>query len=267
MANVCEALVSTPPLLVPPLSCNRTVTVADPFAFNAGVYVSFPVVSTAGNTENSVSLFVLTRKLRDCPDSSVGPAVMLVAHPLTVCAPASSRVCWSTPGVNEGVSLTAVTVRLDVSVVVLNGVVPPLVLTSAVPPFVPAVRSQARNVIAGWIVPLKSAAGTNRIRVRASAESNRALVTDNEPRAFQLVPPLVENCQVPFAASAAVAAIPSSAAESTSVIGSPPALAIRSITRVPVLPVASSRMAASDELPLLSRTGASLTGVTLIVNV
>src|SRR4029077_19020693 len=111
----------------------------------------------------------------------------------------------------DGASLTAVTVRLAVSVAVLNDVVPPLVLTSADPPFVPVVRSQARNVIAELMVPLKSVAGTNRIRVRASAASRRAVVAEVEPKAFQLVPPFVENCQVPFTASAAVTAIPSRA--------------------------------------------------------
>ena len=37
MTKVCGAEVSLPPLAVPPLSCARTVTVAVPFAFAAGV--------------------------------------------------------------------------------------------------------------------------------------------------------------------------------------------------------------------------------------
>jgi hypothetical protein len=37
MVNVCPALVSKPPFAVPPLSLSCTVTVADPFAFAAGV--------------------------------------------------------------------------------------------------------------------------------------------------------------------------------------------------------------------------------------
>ena len=37
IVNVWAALVSTPPLVVPPLSCICTVTVAEPFALAAGV--------------------------------------------------------------------------------------------------------------------------------------------------------------------------------------------------------------------------------------
>ena len=37
IVKVCAALVSTPPSATPPLSCARTVTVALPFAFGAGV--------------------------------------------------------------------------------------------------------------------------------------------------------------------------------------------------------------------------------------
>src|SRR5258705_110389 len=35
--NVCGTLVSTPPLAVPPLSCNCTVTVAEPLLLATGV--------------------------------------------------------------------------------------------------------------------------------------------------------------------------------------------------------------------------------------
>jgi hypothetical protein len=35
--NVCVGLVSTPPLAVPPVSCARSVIVAEPNAFAAGV--------------------------------------------------------------------------------------------------------------------------------------------------------------------------------------------------------------------------------------
>ena len=67
----------------------------------------------------------------------------------------------SSPTVSEravfastGASLTALIVKFAVSVAVLKAVVPPLVVVSAVPPFVPVVRSQARKVIALVIVPL-----------------------------------------------------------------------------------------------------------------
>ncbi len=57
IVKVCAADVSTPPLAVPPLSCSKTVTVAVPKAFSAGVYVSVPVVGSmlgpAANSEGS----------------------------------------------------------------------------------------------------------------------------------------------------------------------------------------------------------------------
>ena len=65
ITNVCAALVSTPPLAVPPLSCKRTVIVALPLAFAAGVKVRLPFEEfTAGSTLNSASLFVVTRNVR-----------------------------------------------------------------------------------------------------------------------------------------------------------------------------------------------------------
>ncbi len=48
MVNVWSALVSTPPLAVPPLSWTWTVTVAVPVAFGAGVKVRTPGGDTAG---------------------------------------------------------------------------------------------------------------------------------------------------------------------------------------------------------------------------
>jgi hypothetical protein len=41
---------------------------------------------------------------------------MAVAQPVTDCVPASSAIDWSAPLVNEGWSLTAVTVIVNVSV-------------------------------------------------------------------------------------------------------------------------------------------------------
>src|SRR6185436_2976919 len=60
IVNVWSALVSWPPLAVPPLSNSRTVTVAEPKAFAAGVYVSVPVGLMAGNTLKSALLLVET---------------------------------------------------------------------------------------------------------------------------------------------------------------------------------------------------------------
>ena len=51
--NVCAALVSTPPLAVPPLSDTLNVIVAVPFALAAGVYVSTPFEAIDGEPENN----------------------------------------------------------------------------------------------------------------------------------------------------------------------------------------------------------------------
>ena len=64
--------------------------------------------------------------------------------------PESSRV---------GASFTAVTVRATVSVVLENALVSPVVEVSAVPPEVPADRSQARRVMAGSITPFQLTVG------------------------------------------------------------------------------------------------------------
>ena len=61
-------------------------------------------------------------------DSLAGPALMAVAHGLTVWAPASSSTVWSAPLVKLGASLTAVTVMVKVWVALVS--TPPL----AVPP-------------------------------------------------------------------------------------------------------------------------------------
>ena len=58
-----------------------------------------------------------------------------------------------------GASLSAATVRATVSEVSENALVPPLVVVSAVAPFEPLVRSQARRVIAGSIRPFQFPTG------------------------------------------------------------------------------------------------------------
>ncbi len=88
IVNVCAALVSTPPLAVPPSSCTCTVTVAVPLRFAAGVKVNVPFAATAGCAENSGLLSLLTMKSTACV--SPGPALIAVAHPVTECAPLSS---------------------------------------------------------------------------------------------------------------------------------------------------------------------------------
>src|SRR5882757_4553321 len=100
---------------------------------------------------------------------------------------------------------------LAVAVAELNAVDPPLVLTSAVLPAAPLVWSHARNVTPLVTVPLKSALGTNRMRVLASAASSREDVLLGVPKAFQFVPASVEYCHAPLVLSTAVTATPDDA--------------------------------------------------------
>ena len=86
--KVCGALVSTPLLFVPPLSCAMTVTVAVPVAFVAGVKVSVPLAASAGGTLKRASLLLVTVKESVWVPPSL--SLRLLAKPLTVCAPASS---------------------------------------------------------------------------------------------------------------------------------------------------------------------------------
>ena len=65
IVNVTAALVSSPPLAVPPSSLSETVTVAEPFAFAAGSKVSVPSAAIAGCVENNALLSLLTVKLTD----------------------------------------------------------------------------------------------------------------------------------------------------------------------------------------------------------
>ena len=61
-------------------------------------------------------------------DSLAGPADRSVAQSLTDCGPASSSTAWSAPIVNDGASLTAVTVMVNVCSALVSS--PPF----AVPP-------------------------------------------------------------------------------------------------------------------------------------
>jgi hypothetical protein len=82
--------VSAPPLAVRPVSWAVTVTVAVPLAFVAVVKVSVPAAPIAGWALKRELLLFVTVKLTVWADSSAGPAEMLVAKPLWLCAPASS---------------------------------------------------------------------------------------------------------------------------------------------------------------------------------
>ena len=78
------------------------MTVAEPLALAAGVKVKVPVVvEMAGCVANRALLLLLTPKLSDWPDSSGGPALMTVAHPVTVWAPASKALATSAAELEE----------------------------------------------------------------------------------------------------------------------------------------------------------------------
>ena len=165
------------------------------------------------------------------------------------------------PSVIVGASFTAVTVIDAVSVAVLKAVLPPVVLTSTVLPAEPVLWSQARKAR----LPSAPFIASGTKRTRSAARSSRAEVSATAPTLAQVVPLSSEYCQVPLpvVTEAPVTAIPSTAPASTSVMRSPPALAMISATVLPVLVVWSSVMAVSVISPLLSSTGASFTGVTV----
>src|SRR5262245_59147524 len=63
---------------------------------------------------NRLLLSFLTMKFSVWLASSAGPALIVVAQPATVWAPASSRTVWLAPLVKLGASLTALTVIVKV---------------------------------------------------------------------------------------------------------------------------------------------------------
>ena len=73
-----------------------------------------------------------------------------------------------------------VTVMPAVSLAVLKALLPPLVLTSAVPPLLPVQISQARKVMPAETVPRKFVFGTKRMRVLASDSRSREAEFDGE---------------------------------------------------------------------------------------
>jgi len=91
MVKTWGALVSTPPLAVPPLSCKRTVTVATPAFSTAGVYVSVPSGMIAGPAANSSGSSTVTRNATVCADSLAGPELIAVAQPAMLCGGAFWR--------------------------------------------------------------------------------------------------------------------------------------------------------------------------------
>src|SRR5437773_506339 len=91
ICNDCGALVSAPPLAVPPLSCRRMVTSADPWASGVGVKLKVPFGATVGPAENSPGLvFPVIRKVTVWLDSLAGPGLIFVAQPVRRIGPESS---------------------------------------------------------------------------------------------------------------------------------------------------------------------------------
>ena len=84
--------------------------------------------------------------------AALSTSVMPMLAPLSVTVWPSLTVRLKP--VSTGASLTALTVRLAVSVATENAVMPPLAVVSALSPLLPLVRSQARKVIALLCVPL-----------------------------------------------------------------------------------------------------------------
>ena len=157
-----------------------------------------------------------------------------------------------------GASLTEVTVMVATSDVELNAVVPPLTDVLTLLPAEPDVWSQARKPILAD-VPV-SPFGVNRTRSISRRSNEDAL--DTAPNELQFEPALIEYSQDPFPLGALKMAIPSWAPVSISVIRSPPALAMIWATVFPELLMSSSVIVVSDDDPLKSSTGASLTAVT-----
>ena len=120
-----------------------------------------------------------------------------------------------------GASLTALTVMPALAVALLNAVLAPFALTFIVPEATPSVRSQARKVRPEATLPLQLALGTKRTSVPASLVRSRAVVEDGDPKLDQLLPPLMEYCQLPLVLTTATTAIPVWAPASASVIWPP----------------------------------------------
>ena len=138
ITTVCGAEVLAPPLAVPPLSDSVQVSVVVPETSGWSVNVSVPVAgSMAGRTANRAALVLPVRvKVRTWPASSVGPALIPVAHPMTVVSPLSSTTAiGSVPLMKLGASFTAVMVIVKVCGADVSSpppAVPPLSCSSTV---------------------------------------------------------------------------------------------------------------------------------------
>jgi len=127
MLKFWVALVSMPPLAVPPLSWMRRLRLALPAPL--AVKLSTPVGLTAGATLNKPGLLLAVMlKLSVCADSLAGPALIAVAQGLKLCAPAPTATATSGPTVKLGTSFTESTLMVKLCGALVS--MPPL----AVPP-------------------------------------------------------------------------------------------------------------------------------------
>ena len=193
--------------------------------------------------------------------ASTSPTLIALPFAALNTSAVSSPTTCAAGTVFSGASLTAVTLMRAVSVAALNAVLPPFVEASSLLPAAPVLWSQARKVRLPAVPFCPS--GTN--RNRSLARSSSALLSDTAPTPAQLVAPSMEYCQVP--PEVPLTAMPSSAPLSTSVMRSPPALAMIDATVLPALLIWSSSRVVSSIAPLLSSTGASLTAATLMLAV
>ncbi len=202
---------------------------------------------------------------------TVAPARLPPPASVTLRLPSTTVLEFSTYGrtvaavVTTGASLTAVTVRLAVSLVLENAVAAPVEVASASSPLAPLLRSQARKVMASARLPFQSADGWKYRRVPASADSRRADASLTLPMASQLPPLLVEYHQLPPLVLVAVTALPVRAPLSASLtLSTCPAGVAKSTrldTRLPTAPdgaPASSTVVASAGLFEASSVGAVL---------
>ena len=193
----------------------------------------------------------------------------LIEAPTTAATVWPALAVWSSviefkvgaAGVSTGASFTGLTVIELLNAAPLKAVLPPLLLVSAVPPAVPLVWSQARQIRPLVTLPFQLAFGTKRTQVLASDASKRAVLAPGVPKAVQLAPASVEYCQAPLLLSTAVTAMPLSAPLSTSLT----CPAINADTSVPGLLAAPSLIGARLFAPF--STGASLTAATEMLRV
>ena len=78
----------------------RTVRFAVPFMSAAGVKRRVPPESTVGWLLNKLGASTVSSNVTVCAASLAGPLEIPVAHPATVCAPASSAHPGSAPALN-----------------------------------------------------------------------------------------------------------------------------------------------------------------------